>query len=627
MLIVMLLKEFAWGAFLLSLSSTTRPPIMVVYLLVALLHKNSLEKLVEKPSPMPLRLMQLVAILVFSCENFEIWDWTRQVVSRCFVSSVRTTSHGGQFWLSIFALMSRRQKRNLSASSTVATRVSIFHGSASLGKKFRQLLIWFYKITDILIFLICTMIADILNSVGFVLCYHSMKLTYWTPFGPMRMWKWRLLSLTEALCRAHLCKISFGCIVLAQKLPTTSSPSRSKVSRKVWRLSCICWCARTSWTWWKSKFLPLRQTVCSLLFKVLHLMLISVVCAKFCKTSQSPRFPLINSMKLWQMQTLQPTLLGNCIASPRMSCSPLSQRTRSFVMNVLENVKDTGGPLWWLRMRQGYLILRFLLSKWLLDGKPLHLLWKNLMHWLSSNWNRCTWRRKCRCQRHITCKVVAVRMDPPQWSPCEHPSRIVLCVDLVYIPSANSSLRQQFIDSKVPRLSCTSLCDVDRSHAKPPTTTTSCGATASRPIRSIPTRPSISSWPPTPGSTSPSLLITMPCNSEATWAITPSPGPKRTHYGQMTMHMLVFTRTMHWLVSWYGWKNLLQSINQSDAVHIYIYIYLIFVYVCKRIFIYIYISLVFSVEQLLNTIGSPMCILSVSPLCLERVCHDETINM
>ena len=48
------------------------------------------------------------------------------------------------------------------------------------------------------------------------------------------------------------------------------------------------------------------------------------------------------------------------------------------------------------------------------------------------------------------------------------PSRIVLCVDLVYIPSANSSLRQQFIDSKVPRLSCTSLCDVDRSHAKPP---------------------------------------------------------------------------------------------------------------------------------------------------------------
>ena len=126
---------------------------------------------------------------------------------------------------------------------------------------------------------------------------------------------------------------------------------------------------------------------------------------------------------------------------------------------------------------------------------------------------------------------------------------------------------------------------------KPPTTTTSCGATASRPIRSIPTRPSISSWPPTPGSTSPSLLITMPCNSEATWAITPSPGPKRTHYGQMTMHTLDFTRTMHWLVSWYGWKKLLQSINQSDAVHIYIY--LIFVYVCKRIFIYIYIIIVF----------------------------------
>ena len=67
--------------------------------------------------------------------------------------------------------------------------------------------------------------------------------------------------------------------------------------------------------------------------------------------------------------------------------------------------------------------------------------------------------------------------------------------------------------------------------------------------------------------------------------------------------------------------NLLTSLMQ------YIYIYLIFVYVCKRIFIYIYISLLFSVEQLLNTIGSPMCILSVSPLCLERVCHDETINM
>ena len=60
-----------------------------------------------------------------------------------------------------------------------------------------------------------------------------------------------------------------------------------------------------------------------------------------------------------------------------------------------------------------------------------------------------------------------------------------------------------------------------------------------------------------------------------------------------------------------------------------LFIYLIFVYVCKRIFIYIYIyiSVLFSVEQLLNTIGSPMCILSVSPLCLERVCHDETINM
>lgn len=46
-----------------------------------------------------------------------------------------------------------------------------------------------------------------------------------------------------------------------------------------------------------------------------------------------------------------------------------------------------------------------------------------------------------------------------------------------------------------------------------------------------------------------------------------------------------------------------------------------------REYSYIYISLLFSVEQLLNTIGSPMCILSVSPLCLERVCHDETINM
>lgn len=63
------------------------------------------------------------------------------IVSKCFVASVRTTSHGGRFWLSISALMSRKQKRNLSASSTVATRVSIFHGSTSLGKKFRQQLI------------------------------------------------------------------------------------------------------------------------------------------------------------------------------------------------------------------------------------------------------------------------------------------------------------------------------------------------------------------------------------------------------------------------------------------------------------------------------------------------------